>query len=837
MNGWCADLRHALSVYRGTPIATAVAVIALAAAMAFATAFLSMWNDLSLRPPEGFQNNGRLVTIGQDGGYDAVDSSTPLTLDIIEGIDETVSALQFAAGVASFPQLLYQDLDQTPIQAEAVTRRFSDLQPRLQLGRSFEERDHFSEAEPAVILSYRLWRDRFGERADVLGETIRISDVGFSAAANLPQGISLPELPGQDYRVVGVMSPRMTGTFVEADVWLPYEQAVPFLFGEPDSAPAFELQDPTQVIGLAANTDSSPTRMRGLAQLAAGASARAATDELNTRLNIEGQAVAFGLVLSGREIRFDVIDGIVRDIDVQRETERQVELFLAGTLLLVLVAACNISLFLIARASHRQRELGIRMAVGAPIRRLARQLASEAGLLIFAATVLGVLLSLWLSAALRELPFLQQAEWRNVSPFDWRVLGVLAGVILLLTLLVSLAPMLGLRRMGIGASSSRVTARAGLGQRLTGTVQIALTGIVGAIAIAFAWHLVFYATADRGFDAEDVLVVQLERTPATPQATTLEGVMLERDRKRDVIAGLPGVEDASFTTYTPGGAGELSYLAFNRDGNTIAVTVVYVDEHYFDVLGISLAYGSNVDFIEAGGAAFVANEAYAIATFGRADVAGEVTSTGRVLNGVIGDVAFGHPAEAVSPMSFAPRPVGFYPLVLVKTSMSPGQLRALLQQKIDSGELELGLGEILPLADIANRDLRPDRVRAVFTATSAVLVVILAAFGFFEMQRYLVTAGQREYAIRSALGAGPRSLGRLVILRGAGLGLPGLIFGIVLAFLVVAWLRDGFLVSAVSPAGVSLAVVLLIVALILTSNFGPAQQARRSSPATLLREN
>jgi hypothetical protein len=97
MSGWSADLRHALSVYRGTPIATAIAVIALAAAMAFATAFLSMWNDLSLRPPEGFHDNGRLVTIGQAGGYDAVDSSTPLTLDIIEGIDETVSTLQFAA--------------------------------------------------------------------------------------------------------------------------------------------------------------------------------------------------------------------------------------------------------------------------------------------------------------------------------------------------------------------------------------------------------------------------------------------------------------------------------------------------------------------------------------------------------------------------------------------------------------------------------------------------------------------------------------------------------------------------------------------------------------------
>jgi hypothetical protein len=834
MSGLLADLRHAVQVYGSTPIASGIAVVALAVAMAFVSAFLSMWSDLSLKSPAGFERGAGLVTIGQSGGYVAADTSTPLTAELVLGIDETVSSLELAAGIASFPQVLRRDEGVQPVAAEAVTRNYGDLRPRIEFGQLFDEQDHLPDAEPAVILSNRLWQAEFGGQEDVIGEIVRITEPDFGSnlpAGAIPEGFEIPEPRGQDYRIVGVMSRSMTGTFADTtDIWLPYEQAVPFLFGAEDSGPGFEL-GAQRALGGVAGGQNVPTRMRGLARLAAGASAQAAGNELNARFEIEGQALAQGINLTGEEIRFDVLEGVIRDIGVQRESRRQVRLFLVGTLLLVLVAACNISLFLLSRASRRQRELGIRMAVGASTRRLARQLTSEAGLLVLSSTAIGLLISLWLSVVLRELPFLQQAEWLAVSPFDWRALAMLGALMLFLTLLVSLAPIVGIRRMGIRASSTLVTARAGWGQRLAGAIQITLTGVVGAVAMAFAWHFVFYATADRGFAPEGVLVVELDaattRQPMTPA---------ERHRQHDIVVGLPGVENSSFASYVPGGAGIARYTIVQREsGRYLEFGQVYTDENYLDVMGITLLHGTNIHSDEQG--PFLGNETYAIGTYGRSNAAGEVTPTGLLVRGVVRDVVFEHPSEAVKPMGINAASLPFFPLLLVKTAASPAQMRGLLQEKIDAGELELGIADIQRLEDVANRDLLPDRARMTMTVVAALLVVVLSAFGFYGTQRYLVTAGQREYAIRSALGAGPRSLGRLVLSRGLGLGLPGLVIGGLLAFIAVAWLRDGFVASAVSAVIVTGLVLLAIVALVLAATLGPALQARRAAPAVLLRES
>src|SRR5690606_9019037 len=147
----------------------------------------------------------------------------------------------------------------------------------------------------------------------------------------------------------------------------------------------------------------------------------------------------------------------------------------------------------------------------------------------------------------------------------------------------------------------------------------------------------------------------------------------------------------------------------------------------------------------------------------------------RTIIGVLRDVPFGHPAETILPIGITTWPQSFYPILLVRTKDSPAEFRRKLQRSIDSGDLELAFSDIHRLEALVSRDLRPDRARMFLTGMSAMVVIVLAAFGFYGTQRYLVTAGQREYAIRSAIGAGPNGLTRLVAGRSLSLAMPGLV--------------------------------------------------------------
>ena len=131
----------------------------------------------------------------------------------------------------------------------------------------------------------------------------------------------------------------------------------------------------------------------------------------------------------------------------------------------------------------------------------------------------------------------------------------------------------------------------------------------------------------------------------------------------------------------------------------------------------------------------------------------------------------------------------------------------------------------------------PDRARGLLTMVTAVLVVMVAAFGFYGAQRYLVAAGRREYAIRAAVGAAPGAVGRLVLLRALQISLPGVALGGLLAFIVAAYLRGDYVSPEVSSGVVTLLVIAGLASIVLVASIGPAREARRTQPAPLLRED
>ncbi len=707
---------------------------------------------------------------------------------------------------------------------------FGGLRPRLAFGRGFEPGDHRVDSEPVAVISYRMWQSRFGGQRDIIGtglEVTRDPRVAYTAVQRMESNgrtvmgmvPGTPEQETTQFRIVGVMADTLGGlTQAETALWVPIERAYSLYLGSVDLLRAF------------------PGGPRTYIRKRSGIDTAAILEELEARYG--GEESLFNSLL-----RLDAIDGVVSDIDVQRDANRQLSMFLAGSMLLALAAAANVSLFLLARAPGRRRELGIRMAVGARIGRLTRQLATEAGLLVAASAALGLLISVWLSTLLRSLALLRDAEWRQVTLLDWRVVGLAGIFLLVLTLLVSLAPVLGMNRLGIAANSRQVTSRASLAQRIAGTAQIAVAGALGAAAIAFGWHLGTLLYGDPGYALNDRHVVRFE----VPEDSGIDQrrAIVEMARQRDVIEAIPGVDAVAFATVLPadGQAGTLMQIADPNDAaNEIEVRWGTFDSRLIEVLGLRLAYGRAPEGGEHD--VVVINQTLARTWWGHEDVVGEplpfrvyYTSDGPEVIGVLEDLSFEHPAQAVLPIVFSPNINTTFGKAVVATSLPAGTLQEELDRAAAAGDLEIRVTGVQPLRALRNELIAPDRARGLLTLATAVLVVFLSGFGFYGTQRYLVSAGRREYAIRASLGAGPRALGRLVVWRGLLLGLPGLVTGGLLAFIAVAWLRGDVVVRAISPALVTGWVALGLVFLLLAASLAPAREARRTQPAPLLRED
>jgi hypothetical protein len=843
VRGALADLRHALRVYARTPIASMSTVLALAVTMAFLSAFLSLWNDLALQPHPGFEDSDRLVTVAMSDG----DTMAGTSIALMEDISENVNLVEGVATDQRYFADVIIDGERVQVPSETVVRRyFPVLRPRMKIGRGFEPADHEPEAEPVVVLSYAFWQRHFGARPNVIGESLDL-EMRSSGALFTPGGGGLiltrpnqPETKVYAHRIVGVLAPGMKGTFQPAtELYFPFEpmSSIQFSGAEGDAPSMAEIYEFT-------------SGLTGVGRLAPGATVEALQAELDRRYSADDYPLIANRASQG--MRLTAIAGVHLDLKARREGLKQVNLFLAGTLVLALVAGCNTSLFLLSRAPGRRRELAIRTSLGATRWRLTRQLVNEATLLVVPAAVLGLLVSLWLVVAMRDLTLYQTVRWRDVSPIDWRVLVMLSALTLMMLAMVSAAPALGLRRLEVGAAARTVQARAGWGQKLAGAAQLVAALVLGSIAVAFGSELVGYLTADPGFEMDDVIVV---RAPPVDfmRLTSREdfvAVQLEERRRQEVLSSLPGIAAVSFSSTVPG---ELQAGGMRQTRSQIApgstlpggdeqveINLFEVQPNFPEFLGLRFVQGGT--FVGDNPTGVIVNETAARLLWGRTDVVGEPIGlfrgqqSGVEVIGVLRDVYFGHPRDGLAPMVMLGSGSGSGEMLL-RTSSSPAALRRLLEERIESGDLEITLGRIDRLSTVWRTMFATDIARLLLTGSATVITVLLAAFGAYGTQRFVVAAGRREYAIRAALGASPAAIGRLVVRRGLLMSLPAIVAGTLLAYITVATMRDGYFSNSTSPLIVTLMTALFVLALVAAAVYAPAAQARRIAPAPLLRED
>jgi predicted permease len=523
--------------------------------------------------------------------------------------------------------------------------------------------------------------------------------------------------------------------------------------------------------------------------------------------------------------------------------------------LILLIACVNLAGMLLARAAGRQREIAVRLAIGAGRGRLVRQLLTESVVLFAAGCAAGLLLSRWLQASLMSvLPELPLPIGVTIET-DWRVLTFTIVLSLAAAVLCGMAPALqasrpnlvpSLKSQGLDGSPARLRLRSAF---LVSQVALALLLVVAGGL--FLRALERAVRIDPGFDQANVDVVSLDLTLAgfkEPEGRQFADDLLTR------VRALPGVSNAALSVDLPLDGGRMSFGDVRLPGaprqplrrNTAPVDWNLVSPGYFSMMKVQLVRGrdfSTADNAHAPKVAIV-NESLARKLFGTEDALGKVFDVDTPLStasdtytvvGIAADVHVVDLTGPVDPYVYVPFAQQYQPRVslLVKTAGTSAiaGVRALLHQM----QPALPVTSAMPLSEVTAIGLVPQRIAATLSGTLGLVGLLLAAIGIYGVTSYAVSRRTREIGVRIALGADRGAVLRMVLRQGTLLVGGGIAIGLGFAAIASQFLQSLLLgVSAVDPVAFAGA-ALLFAAVALAATYVPARRAARIDPMTTLR--
>jgi putative ABC transport system permease protein len=542
---------------------------------------------------------------------------------------------------------------------------------------------------------------------------------------------------------------------------------------------------------------------------------------------------------------------------LREEYERPLWLLMAITGLVLLIACANLANLLLARASVREREIAVRLAIGASRWRLVRQLLAESLLLAVTGTALGAVLAQALSRGL--LAFISSAN----NPLfvgmgmDWRVLGFAAALAILTCLLFGLAPALRathlspasvMRAGGRGTTSGRE--RFSLRRTLVAT-QVALSLVLLVGALLFVRSLRNLLTTEAGFKAEGILTVNVDFARAQYPKERRMGVYREL---HDQLAAIPGVVSAAQVWFTP-----VSGSGWNNDvgpdNTTAAASGKFsffdrVGQGYFRTMGTSLIAGREFDDRDTLSAPKVAivNEMFARKFMGGGNPVGRTfhleAEAGKPeplfqIVGLVRNTKYYELREDFLPIAFFPITQDDDPgpgaTFVLRVVGSPGGLTSAVKTTLAKFSPAIGVQFQSFSAQVEDSLLR-ERLMATLSGGFGLLAGLLATLGLYGVIAYMVARRRNEIGVRIALGADRRQVIRLVLREALLL----LAFGLTAGLVIALWAGRAastllFGLPPYDPVSMSAAVALLA-AIALAASYGPARRAAALEPMVALRD-
>ena len=797
MGSFRQDVKFALRAYQRQPGFTAIVVGILALGIGATTALFSVTDGVLLRSLP-YPDAERLVQVAHfHSEPEAQLSPGAFSWPDFEDVERGVTRFSYMAAHTAITRNLVGDgMPRRLSVALGTADFFATLGRQPLLGRTFDRNDAEAGVDDLVVLSHDLWVGRFAADGEVLGRRIQLS--------------------GASFKVIGVMPADFGFPSPNVEAWMPMTRMTE------DMTPRFR----------------SLRWQVALGRLGDGETVESAGTEVDAILGALAEKYPDSNDGWTHADLVPLKDTIVGDV------RTAVLLLFTATGLVLLIACANVANLLLARLMTRNREIAVRVALGASRGRLVRQSLIESVVLALAGGAAGMIVA-WLGV--RILTSMSAGTVPRVEDIglDWRAAGFAMLASLVTGLLFGLAPALASNASHGEALRQGRSATSGRQNRLRGALVVSEVALSAILVIAAGLMLRSFWTimdVDPGFDTRGTIAVALSIPPDRLEST--DQTNQYRQALLDALAAIPGVESVGSSKNPPleGGGEPYGFLYRDERGNVEVAPgsgAQFVTAGFFETLGIPVVAGRT--FVRGDPeTTVVVNETLAERHWSDEDAVGKrlyLRDTELEIIGVAADIRHEGIEGGTEGVVYAQSEVFRRSSVILyaRTETAPGAFVALAEEAIWSVNPDQPIASVEPLSEHVSRDIARPRFFTLLVNVFAGVALTLAALGIYGVISYSVGRRTAEIGVRMALGATHGGVVRMVLAGAMPLLTAGLVAGLVGAFWLSRLLAG--LLYGVSPRDpatyVAVTTVLLITALV--ASFVPAVRASRLNPMDALR--
>ena len=797
------DIRIGVRALVHSPIFSIVTVLSLALGIGANTAIFSVVNGLLLRPLR-YSEPEQIVDLWHtppQQSFPGLDRFSVSPANYLDWKAQTTAFQQMA--VYGYTGLsLSTSNDPLPLIGATVSSDFfSVLRTNPMQGRTFTPDEERPGRDQVVVISHALWQRAFGANPNIVGQPVTLNSRSFTVVGIMPAGFEFPR---------------------EADLWVP-------LAWDDKEREVRSIHDYLVIARLKPNVSTQQ--------------AQAEMSMISSRLEQQYPEADKGWGAVVIPLREDLVGDIRTALLV---------LFCAVGFVL-LIACANVANLMLARGANRQREMAVRIALGAGRGRLIRQLLTESVLLSVAGGVLGLLVAVLGSKVLVQLGSLPNSS--DIGIDRW-AMGFTLLVSFAAGLIIGIAPALQFTKTSISNTLKQGSGRSGSGSLKQHTrkalvvceVALSLVLLIGAgLMIRSFWKL---QNVDPGFDVNNALTMSVALTPIRYSEPHQQQAFV--DQALEQIRSVPGVVAVGTTTTVPlaGGGSTQPFTVEGRPAAAIAEQPMaqtrYISPDYFRAIGIPLRQGRlfNDQDRDQSVPVVIISEAMAHRFWpGENPIGKRLTPSfhseqgPREIVGIVGDVkARGLDADVAAmmylPFKQSPRPFMSF---VVRTASSPENLIQSVSKVIYSLDKEQALTDVRTMQQVLSESLSDRRFNMTLLLTFAGVALLLAAVGVYGVMNYTVTLRRRELGIRMALGAEARDVLRLVLGQGLTLTLIGVGAGLISAYALTRLMASLLYGVTATDYLTFISVSGVLIAVGLAASYVPARRATKVNPTIALR--